>query len=499
MEHVSQALTRNTDSAIEFLLHLDVRVPVVETVDVKTVAFNVTLYLPRFGTPLNNLTVSVGREAVFTCIVENLGPYKELSGDEIPINLESHLADIFHSFSTLRSYKKQELDMLMILRRLRFLVKQQHTCCRTIHETEASVIKEEMPLKKNTFRITFPVSPEILAFVRTLPKFPKRKITHNINLIHDIPQSVSYCLILRKLFTSLFSLVLVLRTMCLIRKSLSQRLRIKIYRYYSSLPLGALKNFALRISDSRLVEWINVTDLNLNGLGYVFSKVCAKSITTKNTDKEKKIAGLVPHLLENPLANDTNGIQTESLMKLLTETILFKVAWLRVDTQTILTIATHVITKNHRIAVTHSGHRRWCLHIRDTKETDRGWYMCQVNTDPMSSNTGFLEVVEMRDTKTVYDEQYEVCQMSLLRIIPPDILDDSTSTDMEVQEGSNVTLRCAATGTPKPKVTWRREIGGTIAQSNSHEESSYVQRRNEELEILVAGNWKLETKLAVGV
>lgn len=72
---------------------------------------------------------------------------------------------------------------------------------------------------------------------------------------------------------------------------------------------------------------------------------------------------------------------------------VWQVAWLRVDTQTILTIATHVITKNHRIAVTHSGHRRWCLHIRDTKETDKGWYMCQVNTDPMSSNTGFLEVV----------------------------------------------------------------------------------------------------------
>nr|KAF7406691.1 hypothetical protein H0235_014347 [Vespula pensylvanica] len=32
--------------------------------------------LPRFGKPLNNLTISVGREAIFTCIVENLGPYK---------------------------------------------------------------------------------------------------------------------------------------------------------------------------------------------------------------------------------------------------------------------------------------------------------------------------------------------------------------------------------------------------------------------------------------
>lgn len=30
--------------------------------------------------------------------------------------------------------------------------------------------------------------------------------------------------------------------------------------------------------------------------------------------------------------------------------------------------------------------------------------------------------------------------------VPPDILDYPTSTDMVVTEGSNVTLRCAATG-----------------------------------------------------
>jgi hypothetical protein len=69
------------------------------------------------------------------------------------------------------------------------------------------------------------------------------------------------------------------------------------------------------------------------------------------------------------------------------------VAWLRVDTQTILTIASHVITKNHRIGVTHSDHRTWYLHIRDMRESDRGWYMCQINTDPMKSQVGYLEVV----------------------------------------------------------------------------------------------------------
>nr|CAD7452202.1 unnamed protein product [Timema tahoe] len=115
------------------------------------------------------------------------------------------------------------------------------------------------------------------------------------------------------------------------------------------------------------------------------------------------------------------------------------VAWLRVDTQTILTIASHVITKNHRIGVTHSDHRTWYLHIRDVREKDRGWYMCQINTDPMKSQVGYLEVV-----------------------VPPDILDYPTSTDMVVREGTNVTLRCAATGSPPPTITWRREGGDII-------------------------------------
>lgn len=77
---------------------------------------------------------------------------------------------------------------------------------------------------------------------------------------------------------------------------------------------------------------------------------------------------------------------------------LFKVAWLRVDTQTILTIQSHVITKNHRIAVTHTEHRNWYLHIRDVRQSDMGWYMCQINTDPMKSQVGYLNVVGKKAT-----------------------------------------------------------------------------------------------------
>ncbi|RLU27440.1 hypothetical protein DMN91_001244 [Ooceraea biroi] len=146
-----------------------------------------------------------------------------------------------------------------------------------------------------------------------------------------------------------------------------------------------------------------------------------------------------------PLNNLTVSVGREAIFTCIVEGLgPYKVAWLRVDTQTILTIANHVITKNHRIAVSHSGHRTWSLHIKDTRRNDSGWYMCQVNTDPMSSITGFLKVV-----------------------VPPDILDYPTSTDMVVREGSNVTLRCAATGTPEPTVTWRREAGGMIRQEMS--------------------------------
>ncbi|XP_036322565.1 lachesin isoform X2 [Rhagoletis pomonella] len=109
-------------------------------------------------------------------------------------------------------------------------------------------------------------------------------------------------------------------------------------------------------------------------------------------------------------------------------------AWLRVDTQTILSIQNHVITKNHRIGVSHTEHRIWQLRIRDVREADRGWYMCQINTDPMKSQVGYLDVV-----------------------VPPDIIDYQTSNDMVVQEGQNVTLTCTATGLPMPTVTWRRE------------------------------------------
>uniref|UniRef100_A0A1B6EFL9 Ig-like domain-containing protein n=1 Tax=Clastoptera arizonana TaxID=38151 RepID=A0A1B6EFL9_9HEMI len=150
-------------------------------------------------------------------------------------------------------------------------------------------------------------------------------------------------------------------------------------------------------------------------------------------------------------SNRAASMRREAVLVCIVEDLAaYKVAWLRVDTQTILTIHNYVITKNKRIGVSYNEHTVWNLHIREVHQSDRGWYMCQLNTDPMKSQVGFLEVV-----------------------VPPDILDYPTSSDMIVQEGANVTLRCAASGYPAPNITWRRE-GGDLLPSMDGKEVNVV-------------------------
>jgi neurotrimin len=46
-------------------------------------------------------------------------------------------------------------------------------------------------------------------------------------------------------------------------------------------------------------------------------------------------------------------------------------------------------------------------------------------------------------------------------VIPPDIIDE-TSEGLVAHEGGNIKLRCVATGSPEPNVTWKREDGRNI-------------------------------------
>ncbi|XP_024082565.1 lachesin-like isoform X1 [Cimex lectularius] len=118
----------------------------------------------------------------------------------------------------------------------------------------------------------------------------------------------------------------------------------------------------------------------------------------------------------------------------------YKVAWIHIDRQMILTIHRHVIARMPRFSVSHDNHKTWLLNVNQVQQEDRGYYMCQVNTNPMISQVGYLQVV-----------------------VPPNILDDqSTPSSVAVRENQNVSLTCKAEGLPLPKLSWRREDGQPI-------------------------------------
>ncbi|KYM91883.1 Lachesin [Atta colombica] len=124
----------------------------------------------------------------------------------------------------------------------------------------------------------------------------------------------------------------------------------------------------------------------------------------------------------------------------------FFVAWIKSDSRAILAIHTHMVAHNPRLSVTHNGHNTWKLHVTNVQPNDSGTYMCQVNTDPMRSQTGYMKVV-----------------------IPPDIMDlDNTADMLTAKENGDLMLRCRATGNPEPVVIWRREDGRNITLRNEN-------------------------------
>lgn len=110
----------------------------------------------------------------------------------------------------------------------------------------------------------------------------------------------------------------------------------------------------------------------------------------------------------------------------------YRVAWIRYDTKALLAIHDHVITNNQKIHVTHNDKDTWTMTIRQVNLQDAGFYMCQVNSKPMLSKLGHLNVV-----------------------VPPYIDDNKSTKDISTLEGKNVHLTCSAHGNPEPKIIWK--------------------------------------------
>lgn len=69
-----------------------------------------------------------------------------------------------------------------------------------------------------------------------------------------------------------------------------------------------------------------------------------------------------------------------------------QVAWLRASDQTVLSLQGRVVTHNARISVVHEDMRTWRLRIKQLRESDRGCYMCQINSSPMKKQIGCIDV-----------------------------------------------------------------------------------------------------------
>ncbi|XP_023290598.1 lachesin [Orussus abietinus] len=141
----------------------------------------------------------------------------------------------------------------------------------------------------------------------------------------------------------------------------------------------------------------------------------------------------------------------------------FKVGWVKTDNKAIQAIHDRVITHNPRVSVSRGDHSMWNLHIKGVQLDDAGLYMCQINTDPMKSQTGMLSIE-----------------------VPPDFVAEETSGDVMINEGGQTKLTCRARGVPMPRVTWRREdnkdivireaYGGSVASQKTHGNASSLTR-----------------------
>ncbi|CAG9581300.1 unnamed protein product [Danaus chrysippus] len=153
---------------------------------------------------------------------------------------------------------------------------------------------------------------------------------------------------------------------------------------------------------------------------------------------ESKLVGQAfqPKFAE-PITNLTVPVGRDATFRCLVHNLGgYRVGWVKADTKAIQAIHDHVITNNPRVGVSHNGQTVWNLHIRNVQEYDRGHYMCQINTDPMQSQMGYLEVV-----------------------IPPDFVAEETSSETVVAEGGTARIVCRARGQPTPRIIWRREDG----------------------------------------
>ncbi|XP_043487901.1 lachesin-like isoform X1 [Polistes fuscatus] len=191
-----------------------------------------------------------------------------------------------------------------------------------------------------------------------------------------------------------------------------------------------------------------------------------RAAITSDSVRQDASSATNPTLQDAPSFSEAIGNVTAAIGKeaILSCTIRklgnYKVGWLRVEDQTILSMGQRTVTHSARFQVNvekakaknqtrsrEDEEATWSLHIRQLRKADRGCYMCQINAQPMLSQLGCVDV-----------------------LVPPDILSSGTSEgEVSVLEGENATLSCKASGRPPPRVLWKREKSDFILMRGLHE------------------------------
>jgi len=180
-------------------------------------------------------------------------------------------------------------------------------------------------------------------------------------------------------------------------------------------------------------------------------------------------------MFAGPIKNVTVNVGREAVLECLVNNLRqYKVGWLKAGDQTILALHKRVITHNARVSVSHEDNRIWKLHLRSVVESDRGCYMCQINTEKMKQQNGCLDVN-----------------------VPPDIDYLKTSQDVVAQEGENVTLVCSASGHPTPRITWRREDRENIVRKPGRDKNGTEKYEGENLTISKVGRAQMGAYLCI--
>ena len=93
------------------------------------------------------------------------------------------------------------------------------------------------------------------------------------------------------------------------------------------------------------------------------------------------------------------------------------------------------------------------LSLKEVKAEDGGDYVCQVGTREGG-------VVEQKHKLTV--------------VVPPKVVPLPSNGRVTTKEGESVTLRCNATGIPKPRLAWQKSVGAVAGAIIECEGSCYT-------------------------